>query len=105
MKSSSVASSLKHEQVDASKLQEGVLNNLELRLGISSDNGLCGGGGTTNPWLGVGVHPWSLSSGQDKAALEQVQQRPNESHMQRFGYHLAQSNSCFFAVLSWKHDI
>ncbi|XP_051200629.1 auxin-responsive protein IAA25 [Lolium perenne] len=83
MKSSSVASSLKHEQVDASKLQEGVLNNLELRLGISSDNGLCGGGGTTNPWLGVGVHPWSLSSGQDKAALEQVQQRPNESHMQR----------------------
>jgi auxin-responsive protein IAA len=104
MKSSLVASSLKQEQVDASKLQEGVLNNLELRLGISSDNGLSGGGGTTNPWLGVGVHPWSLSSRQDKAALEQAQQRPNECHIQRFGYQLVQSNSCFSAIFSCKHD-
>ncbi|KAI4972404.1 auxin-responsive protein IAA25-like isoform X2 [Hordeum vulgare subsp. vulgare] len=79
MKSSSVAPSLKQEQVHASKLREGVLNNLELRLGISSDNGLSsGGGGATTPWLGVGVHPWSLSARQDKAALEQPQQRPNE---------------------------
>lgn len=83
MKSSSAASTLKQEQVAASKLQEGVLNNLELRLGISSDNDLCGGDGATNPWLGVGVHPWSLSARQGKAALEQAQQRPNECDVQR----------------------
>lgn len=86
MKNSSVASSLKQEKVDASKLQEGVPNNLELRLGISSDNGPCGGGGTTSSWLGVGVHPWSLSAKQDKAALEQDQPKPNECNIQRFGY-------------------
>ncbi|KQJ94809.1 auxin-responsive protein IAA25 isoform X2 [Brachypodium distachyon] len=79
-RSSSAAPSLKQEQVDASNLQEGVLGSLELRLGISSDNGLSGGGGATStgPWLGVGVHPWSLAARQDKAALEQAQQRPNE---------------------------
>lgn len=81
MKSSSVAPSLKQEQVDDSKLQEGGLNSLELRLGISSDNGLSGG--ATSPWLGVGVHPWSLAARQEKAALEQAHQRPNECSVQR----------------------
>lgn len=102
MKSSSVAPSLKQEQGDASKLQEGVLNNLELRLGISSDNGLSGGGGGggTTPWLGVGVHPWSLSARQDKAALEQPQQRSNECPAHRFGYQLPQTNCCFFTIMS-----
>lgn len=87
MKSSSFAPSLKQEQAYASKLQEGVPKNLELRLGISSDNGLstCAGG-ATSPWLGVGVHPWSLSPRQDKEALEQDQQRPNECPAHRFGY-------------------
>ena len=99
MKSASVVSSLKQEQLDASELQEGVLNNLELRLGISSDNVPCGGGGTSSSWLGVGVHPWSLSANQDKAALEQDQQRPNECNVQRFDYQLVQSNSCF------SHDV
>lgn len=65
---------LKQEQADddCSKMQggRGLMSNLELRLGMSSDNGdaSCGG----DPWLGVGVHPWSLASGQaEKVALEQ----------------------------------
>ena len=79
MKSSSAAPRLrlKPEQArDGSKMQGGGLSSgLELRLGISSDNG-SGGGGGNDPWLGVGVHPWSLASRQEKAALEQAQQRP-----------------------------
>lgn len=46
------------------------MSSLELRLGMCSDNGdaSCGG----DPWLGVGVHPWSLASRQaEKVALEQ----------------------------------
>jgi len=74
MKSSSAAPRLrlKPEQArDGSKMQGGGLSSgLELRLGISSDNGGDG------PWLGVGTHPWSLASRQEKAALEQAQQRP-----------------------------
>jgi auxin-responsive protein IAA len=75
MKSSSAASRLrlKQEQAsDGSKMQgSGLSSSLELRLGISSDNG-----GGSDPWLGVGVHPWSLASRQEKAALEQAHQRP-----------------------------
>ena len=73
MKSSSAAPRLrlKPEQArDGSKKQGGGLSSgLELRLGISSDNGGDG------PWLGVGTHPWSLASRQEKAALEQAHQR------------------------------
>lgn len=65
---------LKQEQADddCSKMQggRGLMSNLELRLGMSSDNGdaSCGG----DPWLGVGVHPWSLASRQaEKVAQEQ----------------------------------
>ena len=76
MKSSSAAPRLrlKPEQAsDGSKMQgSGLSSGLELRLGISSDNG----GGGNDPWLGVGVHPWSLASRQEKAALEQAHQRP-----------------------------
>ena len=51
----------------------GLMSSLELRLGISSDNG----GGSGDPWLGVGVHPWSLAGRQaEKVALEQDHQRP-----------------------------
>ncbi|RLM60919.1 IAA25-auxin-responsive Aux/IAA family member [Panicum miliaceum] len=79
MKSSSAAPRLrlKQEQAsDGSKMQgSGLSSSLELRLGISSDNG-GGGGGGSDPWLGVGVHPWSLASRQEKAALEQAHQRP-----------------------------
>ncbi|KAF0898226.1 hypothetical protein E2562_005823 [Oryza meyeriana var. granulata] len=81
MKSSSVAPRLKQEKQDDCKFQEGDLNSLELRLGISSDNGQSGGG--ASPWLGVGVHPWSLAARQGKAALEQAHQRPNECAVQR----------------------
>ncbi|PUZ49816.1 hypothetical protein GQ55_6G008300 [Panicum hallii var. hallii] len=74
MKSSSAAPRLrlKQEQAsDGSKMQgSGLSSSLELRLGISSDNG-----GGSDPWLGVGVHPWSLASRQEKAA-EQAHQRP-----------------------------
>ncbi|CAL4996195.1 unnamed protein product [Urochloa decumbens] len=64
MKSSSAATRLKLKQEQT---------GLELRLGISSDNDSGGGG----PWLGIGVHPWSLASRQDKAAMEQAAcQRP-----------------------------
>ncbi|CAL5009506.1 unnamed protein product [Urochloa decumbens] len=63
MKSSTPRLKLKQEQT-----------GLELRLGISSDNGGCDG---DDPWLGVGVHPWSLASRQEKAAMEQAAcQRP-----------------------------
>ncbi|RLN03363.1 hypothetical protein C2845_PM13G00650 [Panicum miliaceum] len=76
MKSSSAAPRLrlKQEQAsDGSRMQgSGLSSSLELRLGISSDNG---GGGGNDPWLGVGVHPWSLASRQEKAALEQAHQR------------------------------
>jgi len=76
MKSSSAAPRLrlKPEQAsDGSKMQgSGLSNGLELRLGISSDNG----SGGNDPWLGGGVHPWSLASRQEKAALEQAHQRP-----------------------------
>ncbi|CAO2186631.1 unnamed protein product [Urochloa humidicola] len=66
MKSSSAAPRLKLKQEQT---------GLELRLGISSDND--SGGGGDNPWLGVGVHPWSLASRQEKAAVEQAAcQRP-----------------------------
>ncbi|CAO2169744.1 unnamed protein product [Urochloa humidicola] len=64
MKSSSAAPRLKLKQEQT---------GLELRLGISSDNG----GGGNDPWLGIGVHPWSLASRQEKAAMEQAaHQRP-----------------------------
>uniref|UniRef100_A0A0E0EH02 Auxin-responsive protein n=1 Tax=Oryza meridionalis TaxID=40149 RepID=A0A0E0EH02_9ORYZ len=82
MKSSSVAPRLKQERQDDCKFQEGDVNSLELRLGISSDNGQIGGG-AASPWLGVGVHPWSLAARQGKAALEQAHQRPNECAVQR----------------------
>ncbi|CAO2205496.1 unnamed protein product [Urochloa humidicola] len=66
MKSSSAATRLKQKQEQT---------GLELRLGISSDND--SGGGGEDPWLGVGVHPWSLASRQEKAAMEQAaHQRP-----------------------------
>ncbi|KAF8668471.1 hypothetical protein HU200_052288 [Digitaria exilis] len=74
MKSSSAALRLKLKQEqadDGSEMQEsgGLSSSLELRLGISSDN--------NDPWLGVGVHPWSLASRQaEKAAMEQAHQRP-----------------------------
>ncbi|KAG2576182.1 auxin-responsive protein IAA25-like isoform X2 [Panicum virgatum] len=75
MKSSSAAPRLrlKPEQAsDGSKMQgSGLSSGLELRLGISSDNG----SGGNDPWLGGGVHPWSLASRQEKAALEQAHQR------------------------------
>ncbi|KAL5222771.1 hypothetical protein ABZP36_027484 [Zizania latifolia] len=76
MKNSSVAPKLKQEKEDGSKSQEGDLSSLELRLGISSDNGHRGG--ATSPWLGVGVHPWSLDARQEKA-----HQRPNECAVER----------------------
>ncbi|XP_021320041.1 auxin-responsive protein IAA25 isoform X2 [Sorghum bicolor] len=80
MKSSSSAAQrlkLKQEQADdCSEMQgshRGLMSSLELRLGISSDNG----GGSGDPWLGVGVHPWSLAGRQaEKVALEQDHQRP-----------------------------
>jgi hypothetical protein len=55
-----------------------------IRFGISSDNITClvVEALLYIPWLGVGVHPWSLSSRQKKAALEQAHQRPNECHIQ-----------------------
>ncbi|CAM0146995.1 unnamed protein product [Urochloa decumbens] len=60
MKSSSAATRLKLKQEQT---------GLELRLGMSSDN--------DDPWLGVGVHPWSLASRQEKVAMEQAAcQRP-----------------------------
>lgn len=83
MKGSSVAPRLKQERQDDCKFQEGDVNSLELRLGISSDNGQISGGGAASPWLGVGVHPWSLAARQGKAALEQAHQRPNECAVQR----------------------
>ncbi len=101
MKSSSVAPRLKQERQDDCKFQEGDVNSLELRLGISSDNGQISGGGAASPWLGVGVHPWSLAARQGKAALEQAHQRPNECAVQRFGYHL-QSNSFFLEISAMK---
>uniref|UniRef100_A0A0D9X3N4 Auxin-responsive protein n=1 Tax=Leersia perrieri TaxID=77586 RepID=A0A0D9X3N4_9ORYZ len=81
MKSSSVAARLKQEKQDDCKFHEGDLNSLELRLGISSDNGQTGG--ATSPWLGAGVHPWSSAARQGKADFEQVHQRPNECAVQR----------------------
>ncbi|XP_006659040.1 auxin-responsive protein IAA25-like [Oryza brachyantha] len=83
MKNSSVAPRLKQEKQDDCKFQEGDLNSLELRLGISSDN--CPSGDAASPWLGVGVHPWSLASRQAKSALEleQAYHRPNECAVQR----------------------
>ncbi|XP_066353853.1 auxin-responsive protein IAA25-like [Miscanthus floridulus] len=54
-----------------------LMSSLELRLGISSDNGARGCGSGGDPWLGVGVHPWSLAARQaEKVALEQDHQRP-----------------------------
>nr|CAB3481846.1 unnamed protein product [Digitaria exilis] len=81
MKNSSAALRLKLKQEqadDGSKMQgSGVSSSLELRLGISSDNGAVGVGGNDPPWLGVGVHPWSLATRQaEKAAMEQTHQRP-----------------------------
>ncbi|WVZ95508.1 hypothetical protein U9M48_041262 [Paspalum notatum var. saurae] len=64
---------------------------LDLRLGFSSsasNNGAGGGGG--DPWLGVGVHPWSLAARQEKAALEHhqaaQQQRPPPPPAQPVGW-------------------
>ncbi|XP_062191184.1 auxin-responsive protein IAA25-like [Phragmites australis] len=76
--SASVAPSLKlkQEQADDGRLQGSGLNGLELRLGISSDNG-------TSSWLGVGVDSWSLAARQEKAALEQAHQRPDECALPR----------------------
>lgn len=69
-KSSSDALSLKLKQEQASAGGE-MQGSLELRLGISSNNG------GDDPWLGVGAHPWSLASRQEKATLEQAaHQRP-----------------------------
>ncbi|KAL5230955.1 hypothetical protein ABZP36_029731 [Zizania latifolia] len=76
MKNSSVAPKMKQEKEDGSKIQEGDLSSLELRLGISSDNGQRGG--AASPWLGVGVHPWSLAARQEKA-----HHRPNECAVER----------------------
>ncbi|XP_066326215.1 auxin-responsive protein IAA25-like [Miscanthus floridulus] len=79
MKSSSAAQrlKLKQEQGDECSKMQGsrvLMSSLELRLGISSDNGAgCG----SDPWLGVGVHPWSLAARQaEKVVLEQDHQRP-----------------------------
>ncbi|TVU43753.1 hypothetical protein EJB05_10245, partial [Eragrostis curvula] len=72
-----VASGVKREQVhagDGNQLQGSDLNCLELRLGISSDNG------SSSPW---GVDPWSLAARQEKASLEQGHQRPDECDLQR----------------------
>ncbi|KAL6658751.1 hypothetical protein ACP70R_002791 [Stipagrostis hirtigluma subsp. patula] len=71
-RSSSAAPGLKLKQDQA----DDGMNSLELRLGISSDNG-------SSPWLGVGVDPWSLAARQEKAALEQAHQRPHECALQR----------------------
>ncbi|KAG8086621.1 hypothetical protein GUJ93_ZPchr0010g10054 [Zizania palustris] len=76
MKNCSVAPKLKQEKEDGSKIQEGDLSSLELRLGVSSDNGQRGG--AASPWLGVGVHPWSLAARQEKA-----HHRPNECTVER----------------------
>uniref|UniRef100_J3MPQ0 Auxin-responsive protein n=1 Tax=Oryza brachyantha TaxID=4533 RepID=J3MPQ0_ORYBR len=45
----------------------------------------CPSGDAASPWLGVGVHPWSLASRQAKSALEleQAYHRPNECAVQR----------------------
>ncbi|GJN39879.1 hypothetical protein PR202_gb29029 [Eleusine coracana subsp. coracana] len=75
--SSSVAAGLKlkTEQADGGSRQgSGGVNCLELRLGISSDNG-------SSPWR---VDPWSLAARQEKASLEkQAHQRPDECDLQR----------------------
>ena len=82
MKSSSAAQrlKLKQEQGDECSKMQGsrvLMSSLELRLGISSDNGAGGCGSGSDPWLGVGVHPWSLAARQaEKVALEQDHQRP-----------------------------
>lgn len=79
MKSSSAAQRLKLKQEQAAddcrKMQGSGLSSLELRLGFSSDNGA---GGGDDPWLGVGVHPWSLAARQAEkvVALDQDHQRP-----------------------------
>jgi auxin-responsive protein IAA len=77
MKSSSPSLKLKQGQTgDGGNMQgSGLSSSLELRLGISSDNG-GGGSGGDDPWLGVGAHPWSLASRQEKAALEQGAHQP-----------------------------
>ncbi|KAJ1266853.1 hypothetical protein BS78_07G011000 [Paspalum vaginatum] len=61
---------LKQEKADGcSEMQEGsgLSSSLDLRLGFSSSASNNGG----DPWLGVGVHPWSLAARQEKVALEQ----------------------------------
>ncbi|GJN12654.1 hypothetical protein PR202_ga30949 [Eleusine coracana subsp. coracana] len=67
---------LKTEQADGGDRQgSGVVNCLELRLGISSDNG-------NSPWRVV--DPWSLAARQQKASLEkQAHQRPDECDLER----------------------
>lgn len=69
---------LKQEQAgDGDRQGSGVANCLELRLGISSDNG-------SSPWR---VDPWSLAARQQKASLEKAHLKPDECDLQRFSHH------------------
>lgn len=120
---------------EADGLAEKKQKHLELRLGISSSDGIEGGGELTRFMghqdvglaqqravsIGLGhggskrcfsqtgsgfLHPWSLAARQQKAALEQTQRSPSSSsHIPRFGFSLSPCESIRYSGLLCKYRV